>query len=124
MIVSVFDSEEEAFEGLSALKALNKDGGISLYATAVISKNDNGGMEMKSVSDKGPIGMSVGLLGGAFVGMLGDPVSMPAETSITLASLWEQWPLIHIDKNHKLGSRSVGFTIERNFNVKYKIWMH
>ena len=63
MIVSVFDTEEKAFEGLSALKALHKNGDISLYATAVISKNNDGKVEMKSVSSKEPIRMSVGMLG-------------------------------------------------------------
>lgn len=76
MIVAVFDSEDKAFEGLSALKALHKSGDISLYATAVIAKNENGEIEAKQVSDKGPIGTSVGMLSGGLIGLLGGPVGM------------------------------------------------
>jgi uncharacterized membrane protein len=76
MIVAVFDSEEKAFEGLTALKTLHKSGDISLYATAVLAKNEEGEVAMKQVSDKGPIGTSVGMLSGAFIGILAGPVGM------------------------------------------------
>ena len=76
IIVSVFDSEEKAFEGQSALKQLHQNGDISLYATAVISKNAAGDVEMKSISEKGPLGTRVGLISGAFIGLLGGPIGM------------------------------------------------
>jgi len=76
MIVSVFDTEEKAFEGLSALKALHKDGDISLYASAVINKNEAGEVNLKNADDQGPIGMGVGMLTGAFIGILAGPVGM------------------------------------------------
>lgn len=76
MIVSVFETEEKAFEGLSALKTLHKSGDISLYASAVINKNEKGEVSTKSIDDQGPIGTSIGLLTGAFVGTLAGPAGM------------------------------------------------
>ena len=35
MLVAVFDNETKAFESLSALKDLDKNGDITLYANAV-----------------------------------------------------------------------------------------
>jgi len=76
MIVAVFDNEEKAFEGLSALKALHKDGDISLYATAVLSKNESGEVKVKDASSQGPVGTAVGMLSGAFIGIIGGPAGM------------------------------------------------
>ncbi len=82
IIVSVFDNEEKAFKGQSALKELHIKGDISLYATAVVSKNDEGKVEMKSLSDKGPLGTRVGMISGAFVGLLGGPIGMALGASV------------------------------------------
>lgn len=78
MIVAVFDNETKAFEGLSAIKELHKNGDISLYASAVINKNEDGEIALKDESDQGPIGMGVGMLSGAFIGMLAGPAGMVA----------------------------------------------
>ena len=82
IIVSVFDNEEKAFKGQSALKELHLNGDISLYATAVVSKNDDGKAEMKSLSEKGPLGTRVGMISGAFIGLLGGPIGMALGASI------------------------------------------
>jgi len=71
MIVAVFDNEEKAFEGLSALKALHKDGDISLYGSSVINKNELGEVQVKDASNQGPVGTAVGMLSGAFIGIIG-----------------------------------------------------
>lgn len=81
-IVSIFDNEEKAFKGQSALKELHLNGDISLYASAVISKNDDGQAEMKSLSEKGPLSTRVGLISGAFIGLLGGPIGMALGASI------------------------------------------
>ena len=39
MLVAVFDREAAAFEGLSALKILHRDGDVTLYSSAVIAKD-------------------------------------------------------------------------------------
>ena len=76
MIVAVFDNETKAFEGLTAMKELHKNGDISLYASAVINKNEAGEIALKSAAEKGPIGMGVGMLSGAFIGLLAGPIGM------------------------------------------------
>ena len=82
IIVSIFDNEEQAFKGQSALKELHLSGDITLYATAVISKNDEGKVEMKSLSEKGPLGARVGMISGAFIGLIGGPIGMALGASV------------------------------------------
>ncbi|PWJ42725.1 DUF1269 domain-containing protein [Sediminitomix flava] len=76
MIVAVFDTEEKAFKGLTALKELHKSGDISLYSASVVHKNQEGKAELKEEGEKGPLGSAVGMLTGAFIGILGGPVGM------------------------------------------------
>jgi uncharacterized membrane protein len=74
MLVAVFDNENKAFEGLSALKDLHKQGDISLYATAVVSKDEKGELRLNTAADQGPIGTTTGLLTGSLIGLIGGPV--------------------------------------------------
>lgn len=76
MLIAVFETESKAYEGLSALKGLHKNGDITLYATAVISKDQNGQIRVKDNADQGPIGTGVGLLTGSLIGLLGGPVGL------------------------------------------------
>jgi len=76
MIVAVFDRETAAFEGLSALKDLHRDGDISLYSSAVIAKDNTGKAEMKQAADEGPVGTALGLLTGAVIGIVGGPAGL------------------------------------------------
>jgi uncharacterized membrane protein len=76
MLVAVFENETTAFEGLSALKDLHKNGDITLYATAVICKNASGQLQLKSAADRGPVGSATGLLAGSLIGLIGGPVGM------------------------------------------------
>lgn len=76
MLLVVFDSETKAYEGLSALKGLHSEGDITLYAAAVISKDQNGKIEVKDSADQGPVGTGVGLLTGSLLGLLGGPVGL------------------------------------------------
>jgi uncharacterized membrane protein len=76
MLVAVFDAEAAAFEGLNALKALHRDGDITLYASAVIVKDKTGGITIKQAVDEGPAGTAVGLLTGSLIGLLGGPVGL------------------------------------------------
>jgi uncharacterized membrane protein len=85
MLVAVFGTELAAYEGLSALKDLHKDGDITLYATAVIVKDSSGAVTVKQGGDEGPIGTGIGLLSGSAVGLLGGPVGVAV--GATLGSL-------------------------------------
>lgn len=76
ILVSVFDSERTAFEGLTALKELHQDGDITLYASTVIAKDASGNVSVRQSADRGPIGTLVGIVTGALVGLLGGPVGV------------------------------------------------
>jgi uncharacterized membrane protein len=82
MLVAVFNSETEAFKGVSALKDLHRDGDITLYATAVLVKDASGKVSTKQSADEGPIGTAVGLLAGSMVGLLAGPVGLAVGASL------------------------------------------
>jgi uncharacterized membrane protein len=70
MLVAVFDSEKAAFKGLGALKHLHDEGGVSLYASAVIVKDETGKVSVKEIQER-PLGGALGLLLGSLIGTLG-----------------------------------------------------
>ena len=76
ILVSTFDSEQAAFEGLSALKELHHDGDITLYASSVVAKDGEGTVSVRQEADRGPIGTLVGIVTGGLVGVLGGPVGI------------------------------------------------
>ena len=76
MLIAVFETEAKAYEGLSTLKGLHKDGDLTLYATAVVNKSQNGQIRIKDSADQGPIGTGVGLLTGSLIGLLAGPVGL------------------------------------------------
>lgn len=76
MLFAAFDTETAAFEGLSALKDLHRDGDITLYASAVIVKDKTGKMSIKQAAEDGPVGTALGLLTGGLIGILGGPAGM------------------------------------------------
>jgi len=76
ILVSTFDSEEAAFEGLSALKGLHRYGDITLYASSVIAKDSAGVASIRQEADSGPVGTLVGLVTGGLVGLLGGPLGV------------------------------------------------
>ena len=83
-LVAIFNSEDAAFEGLTALKELNRNGDITLYDSAVLASNKVG----EATIVKGPenplvgtfVGMFVGTLAGALAGPLGIPLGAAAGT--------------------------------------------
>ncbi len=77
-IVSVFDNETAAYEGSRALQELHNEGSIVVYAGAVISKDQDGNVQIKDAADEGPIGTATGMLIGSLVGALGGPAGMAA----------------------------------------------
>jgi len=74
MLVAVFDDENKAFEGLGALKDLHKKSDITLYATAVVTKNEKGELRLNTAADQGPVGTATGLFTGSLIGLLGGPI--------------------------------------------------
>lgn len=82
IIVAILDSEPAAFEGLSALKDLHKDGDITLYATAVLAKDKSGAVSIRQAVDVGPVGTAIGLLTGGLLGILGGPAGVAIGASL------------------------------------------
>jgi uncharacterized membrane protein len=76
ILISVFDTEQAAFEGVTALKDLHRDGDITMYASAVIAKDAQGQVAVRQAADQGPIGTLVGVVAGGLVGLLGGPVGV------------------------------------------------
>ncbi len=74
MIVAVFDSESAAYEGLSALKDLHREGSLTLYSTGVLTKDAGGKAEIKQAAEKGPVGTVIGIGTGALLGVLAGPL--------------------------------------------------
>jgi len=94
LVVIVFDSELKALEGFRALKALDRDGDISVNEAQVIAKGPTGAVRVVDTADLlafpligggsvvgaligllgGPIGALVGATAGALIGTVGDAV--------------------------------------------------
>jgi uncharacterized membrane protein len=78
LIVTVFNDEKSAYDGVAALNQLHSEGSLTLYATAVIAKDANGAISVRQQADQGPLGTVLGLTTGSLVGLIGGPVGMVA----------------------------------------------
>src|SRR5690349_388312 len=76
MIVTVFNDESRAYKGVNALKELHAEGSLTLYATAVVTKDARGVVSVKQATDEGPLGTVLGLTTGSLIGLLGGPVGL------------------------------------------------
>ena len=91
MLVVVFDNEKKAYEGDSALKQLEREGLVTIYAQAVIVKHADGTVSVKQVDDQGPLGSLAGTAVGGLVGLLGGPVgaAIGAGSGLALGALYD-----------------------------------
>ncbi|HVY40172.1 MAG TPA: DUF1269 domain-containing protein [Polyangia bacterium] len=89
MLVVIFGNEKKAFEGASALRQLEAEGSITVYAGAVVAKNADGTTTPKQVDDLDPVGTLLGSSVGALIGLLGGPVGVAigAASGLTLGVL-------------------------------------
>ena len=76
MIVTVFNDERSAYEGVRALRELHEEGSLTLYASTVIFKDANGAITVKQAEDEGPFSTFTGLAAGSLIGLLGGPVGI------------------------------------------------
>jgi len=76
MLVVVFDNEKKAYEGVSALTQLEREGNLTIYAQAVIVKHAEGTVSIKQVEEEGPLGSLAGTAVGSLIGLLGGPVGV------------------------------------------------
>jgi uncharacterized membrane protein len=77
MMVVVFDDEAKAYEGSRALMDLHREGSITAYAGAVISRDSDGKVRVKEDADEGPIGTALGMMTGAMIGILAGAAAAP-----------------------------------------------
>ncbi len=91
MLVVVFDNEKKAFEGRSALRQLEVEGSISIYAGAVVVKHADGTVSVKQLDDDAPTGMLTGTAVGSLIGLLGGPVGMAigAASGLTIGAVYD-----------------------------------
>ena len=76
ILVAAFPSDARACEGLRALRDLDAQGTITVYAKAVIAVGEESGVEVKEGADEGPLGTPVALLTGSLLGPLAGSVGM------------------------------------------------
>ena len=90
MLVVVFDNEKKAFEGRSALRQLEVEGSISIYAGAVVVKNADGTVGVKQLDDE-PTGALTGTAVGSLIGLLGGPVGLAigAASGLTIGAFYD-----------------------------------
>jgi uncharacterized membrane protein len=91
MLVVVFDNEKKAYDGSRALAELDSEGSISVYAEAVIEKNDDGTVVIKQMGEDFPISTVSGTAIGALIGLLGGPigVAVGAAGGTFAGSIWD-----------------------------------
>jgi uncharacterized membrane protein len=73
ILVVVFDSEKEAYEGLSVLNQLDCDGIITVYAGTVIQKDASGTVSITETQGNFPSETIAGTALGSLIGLLGGP---------------------------------------------------
>ena len=78
MIAVVFGKETDAYEGVRALRQLDGDGSIAVYATAVVTKTSDGEVIVKEAADSSGMDTLTGTGLGALIGLLGGPVGVVA----------------------------------------------
>jgi len=74
MLVVIFDSEPQAYQGKKALQILEDEGSIVIYAYAVVGRNADGTTMLRQSDDPGPFGTLLGTTVGALIGLIGGPV--------------------------------------------------
>ena len=84
MLVVVFGDEKSAYEGVSALHALDGEASIVLNTVAVIKKNADGTVSTERVDDDfpPPSGTLAGTAIGSLIGVLGGPVGVAAGAGV------------------------------------------
>lgn len=76
MLAVVFDSEAKVNKGADALKELDREGTISVYAGAIIKKNQDGTVTALDYKEEWPIRAIGGTAIGSIIGLLGGPVGV------------------------------------------------
>jgi len=84
MLTVVFNDEKTAYEGARALRELNDEASIAVYATAVVCRNPDGSLSTRKVDEDLPLQTLAGTAMGAVIGLLGGPAGAVAGGSVGL----------------------------------------
>ena len=85
-LVVVFDNETKAYEGTAALRQLEQEGSIRVYARAVVVKQADGTTSVNQFDDPGPVGSLLGTSVGGLIGLLGGPAGVAVGAASGLAA--------------------------------------
>lgn len=86
-IVAVVSNEVNAYEVMKALRALDDQGSIELYASTVVTKTPDGRLVVKDTHHmRGPWATVLGLSTGALIGLLAGPIGVAAGAAIGAAT--------------------------------------
>ncbi len=93
LLVVVFDTEAAAEAGTRALRHLDSEGDITLYALGVISKDAKGLVSVRKAADSFGVGAGTGLAVGALIGLLAGPVGVVvgAAAGTLLGTVRDYW---------------------------------
>ena len=76
LAVIVFNDEKQAYQGSRAIRELDREGAIAVYADVIIAKDAKGTVSVLRAPDDEPIGTASGMLVGGLVGLLGGPAGV------------------------------------------------
>ena len=82
MLVAIFDTAPQALKGVIDLNQLHRSGDITLYSTAVITKEPSGKVSIKQAFEREWNATPLGFLTGILVGTLGGPIGLAIGASI------------------------------------------
>ena len=86
MIITVFENEEAARNGLGVLQSVHGEGPLSLFASAILVKDQDETVEVKEVADRGPEGTAAGMLFGGLLGLMAGPLGAAAGATAGVAA--------------------------------------
>ncbi|HYX52972.1 MAG TPA: DUF1269 domain-containing protein [Candidatus Limnocylindrales bacterium] len=86
LLVVVFDTEKQAYEGLKALNKLDWEGSIAIHSECVVEKNPDGTISTKQLEGDVPIRTLAGTWLGTLIGLFAGPVGAAVGASAGLVA--------------------------------------
>lgn len=85
MLVAVFDSEADAYDGFRALQKLENEGTIAVYISRIVTRRDDGEIAVRNTEDPLPQATLGATALGTLLGLLGGPVGVAVGAATGLA---------------------------------------
>ena len=85
MVVVQFENEGQAYRGEQALRDLDAEGSVTVYACAVVARSSDGTTAVKK-EDPGILGTLIGTPVGALIGLIGGPTGAAIGAAAGLAA--------------------------------------